>query len=708
MIDCPICHVPNDDDARFCAECGQRLQQPTPQPGPPPAVPPGTFTGAFNAINNPQPAPATAGVQPAPAAPQPTPVAPQPQMEAPPAAPAPTAPQMPPPGPGNKLHSPLLGGAPPSASAGPVSSENPELDRLRRMSKDEDNQQMGGGGGEPDQGQSAPPRKLRSPLLAQEEFDDEPENFGGPQGPTGGSTFPHRQKSGPLRSPLLGGEDENEPPAASGGGGSRGGKMRSPLLGGGGGGGDADYNDYPSDAPPARGGQTGGKPKLRSRMLSGGGGDDYGGGGGDYYDEEDDPYADEDNPNVLRSPLLAAKRSTGSHGTAPSPPVPAQPAPAPQAIMPQAPAPQPVPQPAPQQMSAPVQPPLPPVQPQPPQPPQPPQAAMPQPPAPPASASSQGGWAGAGQAGGQPGGPVAPPRPGGEPLQTDAGNQQAANKFQGTGTWYSEKGGTAGSDPQSLSGQQPNYPTNAAMGSGPLWNNSDTGVSGQGNALPPNMPTPGPTPGPSAGNPAMSGPGPGFGGPSPGMSASPGMGNPAALGGPGPASPTTPSTEYPVEDYSKLRRQPGEPTPASSVAAVPPAGKSTSGTGPLPHPGAGGFKDEADTARGGGKPAKRTGSRLLSNVAEEGADEEAFPSNNRFNQRSGPPMPGASAGSPASGGAARTVLGAVTAIVLLMKGYAVVTFMSTQFWQFMPFVADQIAGLILLVGLLIYCFMPRN
>ncbi|MFN8656723.1 MAG: zinc ribbon domain-containing protein [Candidatus Obscuribacterales bacterium] len=696
MIDCPICHVPNDDDARFCAECGQRLQQPTPQPGPPPAVPPGTFTGAFNAINNPQPTPGPQGA-PGPA-PQPQPVAaapqPQPQPQPQPEAAPPAAQPLPPPGPGNKLHSPLLGGAPPSGSAGPVSSENPELDRLRRMSKDEDNQPMPGA--EPDQGHSSPPRKLRSPLLAQEEFDDEPENFGGPQGNTGGSSFPHRQKSGPLRSPLLGGEDETDQPQANAGGGSaRGGKMRSPLLGGGGG--EPDYNDYPSDAPPARGGQTGGKPKLRSRMLSGGGGDDYGG-GGDYYDEEDDPYADEDNPNVLRSPLLAAKRSTGSHGTSPSPAVPPQPAAAPQAIMPQPPAPQPVPQPqpvappAPQPMSAPVQPPLP-GQPQP-------QASQPQPPAPQPSASSQGGWAGAGQAGG----PSAPgPRPGGEPLQTDAGaNQPPAGKFQGTGTWYSDKGGgTAGSDPQALSGQQPNYPTNTAMGSGPLWNNSDTSVSGQGNALPLGNPSPMPGAG------QMNSPMGNAGAPS-GL----GMGNPAAMGAPVAPQAPAPSSEYPVEDYSKLRRQPGEPTPAASITAVPPAGKSNTGTGPLPHPGAGGFKDDADTARGGGKseakPSKRTGSRLLSNVAEEGADEDAFPTNNRFNQRSGQPMPGTSGESPVASGAARTVLGAVVAVVLLMKGYAVVTFMGTQFWQFMPFVADQIAGLILLVGLLIYCFMPRN
>lgn len=705
MIDCPICHVPNDDDARFCAECGQRLQQPNPQPGPPPAVPPGTFTGAFNAINNPQAA-AAPGVQPG-QMPQPTPTAPQPQPEA--APPAAAVPQMHQPGPGNKLHSPLLGGAPPTPAA-PLSSDNPELDRLRRMSKDsEDNQQTPSG--EPDQGQSTPPRKLRSPLLAQEEFDEEPENFGGPQGSSGGSTFPHRQKSGPLRSPASGSQDENEPAATPGSGSTRGGKMRSPLLGGGG---DSEYNDYPSDAPPSRGGLPGGKPKLRSRMLSGGG--DYGSSGGDYYDEEDDPYADEDNPNVLRSPLLAAKRSTSSHVPGPSPTVPPQPAPSAQAPQPQA------PQPVPQPMSGPVQPPLP--QPQQPQAamPQQPQAAMPQPPAPqpPApqsSASSQGGWSGAGQ----PGGPPAPgPRPGDEPLQTDPGsNQPPAGRFQGTGTWYSDKGGTAGSDPQSLSGQQPNYPNNAAMGSGPLWNSSDTGISGQVHTSAPNVPSPGagasaPTPNtPGPAGMINPGPGPANSGAPGGLGlGGPGLGNPAAMGGPGTPTAPTPS-EYPVEDYSKLRRQPGEPTPANTVTAVPPPSKSTSGTGPLPHPGAGGFKDEADTARGGSKgeskPVKRTGSRLLSNVAEEGADEDAFtPANNRFNQRSGPPMPGASGESPTSSSAARIVLGAVVAVVLLMKGYAVFTFMGTQFWQFMPFVADQIAGLILLVGLLIYCFMPRN
>lgn len=661
MIDCPICHVPNDDDARFCAECGQRLQQPTPQPGPPPAVPPGTFTGAFNAVQQP-PQPAVA----------------QPQ-----------APQQPPdagsPPAGGKLHSPLLGGgpAPGPGPAAPISSDKPEIDRLRRMTKDQDSSGLGSGPApaQDDQEKSGPPRKLRSPLLAQEEFDEEPTDFGG-QGTPHASAFPHRQSGGQLRSPLLGGEEsgpETAPPQAPGGGGTRSGKMRSPLLGGGGSGGTDDYDDYQGGtAPPSRGPAGGGGKKLRSRMLSGGG-DDY---GGSNFEEEydDDPYADEDNPNVLRSPLLAAKRSTGPHshpGTLPTVPQ----AGSPQTLQPQAPhiAPQPV--------APPTPPPAPPVPPQPPQPtaqqpsPQaPPQPSQPVAPPNPAqqSASSAGGWAGPGQ----PGGPPPPgPRPGAnEQLQTDSGSDAppAPGKFQGTGTWYSEKSGSAGSEPQSLSGQQPNYPNvSPPAAGGPLWS-------------PPESPLPSQATTPS-------------GGPGASPSPNPSFGAPIAPGGPTPGS-------FPEEDYSKLRRQPGEPTPAS-LGAVPPAKTGPSGLGPLPHPAATPISDlDTDTARGGAakgdtaKPIKRTGSRLLSNISEEVDTEEPLPASNRFN-RGAQPGP---VSAPSSGGPILKVLGGICVIVLLMKLYSISLWMGTDWWRFMAFQIDHFAMVILLIALIIYSFVPRN
>lgn len=694
MIDCPICHVPNDDDARFCAECGQRLQQPTPQPGPPPAVPPGTFTGAFNQISAP-----AEQLPPSP-------------VHAPSPAPEPSPPVA-----GSKLHSPLLGAtsapAPGPGPSGPISSNNPELDRLRRMTRD--NEPPGGAPTgpppEPEQGHSQPPRKLRSPLLAQEEFDDdEPASFGGPPGGQGGgqagshgSSFPHRQP-GQLRSPLLANEDVNDqaPPDKSTGGTSRGGKMRSPLLGGGSGGGEPDYDDYQNNQPAApRGGNTGGGKKLRSRMLSGGG-DDY---GGSNFEEEydEDPYADDDNPNMLRSPLLAAKRRTGSHNQptpGPLPTVPPAHAGAPASAMQNPSAPHVAPQPAAVQPLAPQGPPQAPPLPQP----QPVQA----PPAPaPQSQSAGGGWAGPGQ----PGGPPAPgprgaadiqqsgPSPNSEPVQSEAPGPQpvAPGRFQGTGTWYSDKTNTASgaADPQSLLGQQPNYGniSSPSPSGGPLWNPADSSLPSQG---------------PSMGEPGSGGPGALSGGPG-SSPAGPGLtpGGPSNTPGPSRGG-------YPEEDYAKLRRPAGEPTPAN-LGTVP---TNTKPSGSVNHPGLenllpGATNPGSDTARGGGgkgdssKPIKRTGSRLLSNIADEedNAAPSPYPDDNRFGGKSNlAPQPSA----PSSGGPILLILGGISALCALMKLYVITAYMPTQFWQFPGFVVDQISGLLLLVGLMVFCFMPRR
>lgn len=301
MIDCPICHVRNEDDARFCAECGQRLNGPG------------------------QPAEQQA--------PQQQPTHPQPPRAT-----------------GGRLNSPLLSssgtdsfaGQPPALMGAPepqVDSAG-EVSRLRQMAakqqdkplppqldtpfknpfdprNDPRNQPQASPAaqqpGHPPVQQSAPPAppkgRLRSPLLAGDEFDEEneyeePARYEQAQGKTAGK---------PLRSPLLGGggggggasakgyaEDDYESADAGGGG-----HLRSPLLGGGGGYSGTDRRRAANEQP--YGGQERRQSHLRSPILQGGGG-----GGGEFYDdyEQADEYEelDEDNPNVLRSPLLAAKR----------------------------------------------------------------------------------------------------------------------------------------------------------------------------------------------------------------------------------------------------------------------------------------------------------------------------------------------------------------------------------------------------------------
>lgn len=284
MIDCPICQQKNDDDARFCAECGQRL------------------TGAA----------AVKEASPPPAAPLPIPpsqtVAPQPPAQP-------------------KLVSPLLSGAVmDNQGAGSRADTGGEVDRLRQMSARTSDKP------DPTPGSELP---FKNPF-------DPRNTYGADASPTvaASPTPTGKPKSRPrLHSPLLEAEEfedgdpvlDDTPPAIPG----RGGKFRSPLLGGGSGGGAGQVDNY-YDAPPAEGGGGG----LRSPLLGGGaytGGErrlkenpGYGGSerraglrspllssagdsAGEYFEGEDaeyDPYEDDDNPNVLRSPLLAAR----SHG----------------------------------------------------------------------------------------------------------------------------------------------------------------------------------------------------------------------------------------------------------------------------------------------------------------------------------------------------------------------------------------------------------
>ena len=272
MIECPICRVMNEDMARFCAECGQRLSGPAAPPAQPPA-----------------------GQPPAGAAPEPA--------------------SKPAKAPGPKLHSPLLGGDP---GGGQVEDQRADFSRLRggpsRASSGGDSGQpersgkglrsplLGGGEPdmfpEPDPGAGRPKRGLKSPLLG----GNEPE-FEEPHGrPTPG-------RGGGLRSPLLGGTDADfdEPAAPKSGRG-----LRSPLLGG-----EPEFAE-PAPQRPAGGGASARGGSLRSPLL--GGTDAFSGGGG-YEPEPEQP----ENPNVLRSPLLAAKVPMSERPAKPASPPPAPP-----------------------------------------------------------------------------------------------------------------------------------------------------------------------------------------------------------------------------------------------------------------------------------------------------------------------------------------------------------------------------------------------
>lgn len=183
---------------------------------------------------------------------------------------------------------------------------------------------------------------LRSPLLGAAEDDFVPQSK--PVKPPKG--LPPRTGNAHLRSPLLGGVDDYEgdeddddlPPVpgktpfphvrrpASGKDKEQSDKgqeptdqtssgkfpgrshLRSPLLGG------ADLDDEPAPAPsPSR--STGGRPRLHSPIMDGPGGQSF---DSDY----DEPYYEEiDDPNVLRSPLLAAR----SKHIAPEPAAPPAP-----------------------------------------------------------------------------------------------------------------------------------------------------------------------------------------------------------------------------------------------------------------------------------------------------------------------------------------------------------------------------------------------
>lgn len=233
VINCPICSVVNDDAARFCAECGQRLQ---PDPAPVPTQMP---------ANEPEiavPPPVQAAPEIVPTQPAATPEA----ISAIEEAKRPTAPK-----PMKKLHSPLL-------KPDEYEEEEPPIHTTGKKG-----------------------RSLRSPILGGSEpsyeYESEQDEFA--------------SKHKGLRSPLLGGSDVEQPQHrfASEPSHTRPGHLHSPLL-------DSTY---------------------------------------DEYDDFIDDFETVEDPNVLRSPLLAAKVPMHTHSHEPKeetpPPIPVAP---PASIMP--------------------------------------------------------------------------------------------------------------------------------------------------------------------------------------------------------------------------------------------------------------------------------------------------------------------------------------------------------------------------------------
>lgn len=357
MIECPICHVVNEDKALFCSECGQRFNNPA--PAAPAASPPGFIQNLAG-----QPAPQAPGQSPFPgpgqlppgytpapdysqqppsAAPgqagSPFVQAPQPSFNAPPAfnAPGPTvnyadpaanpggyanydqvvnaAAQQVPDVPGAPVPqaAPMPQTAPPMQSAPPMQAAPP----MQSMMPPQEQQP------------AEPPKRTRprlhSPILGEPDPDieDEPEIQQQKESGKRGLRSPlfGRNESEPapkprgkgLHSPLLGGdEDDDQPPPQN----PRGKGLHSPLLGG-------DDDDDPASK---RGGQKSGRHLLRSPLLGGDDDDEEpappkrgGGGGGipfphrskpaptaDYDDEPHDAPPASKGKAHLRSPLLGS------------------------------------------------------------------------------------------------------------------------------------------------------------------------------------------------------------------------------------------------------------------------------------------------------------------------------------------------------------------------------------------------------------------
>lgn len=244
------------------------------------------------------------------------------------------------------LRSPLLG-----EDDSEVEPPKPRSSGLRspllRGEDDPDHPQRGKGSQRnqilpPDDDPPAPTSKgkggLRSPLLgaSDDDFVPQPKPVKPPKG-----LPPSRPAGSHLRSPLLGGVDDYEgdeddddlPPVpgktpfphrrpakdnapessdqtSSGRFPGKSGGLRSPLLGA------SDVDDVPPSRP-----SGGSRPRLHSPIMDG----PAGSGSQNFDNDYDEPYYEEiDDPNVLRSPLLAA-RSKHVAPTQPTPPAPVEP-----------------------------------------------------------------------------------------------------------------------------------------------------------------------------------------------------------------------------------------------------------------------------------------------------------------------------------------------------------------------------------------------
>lgn len=230
MINCPICSVVNDDSARFCAECGQRLQ--------------------------PDPAPAAAETLK------------EPEIVAP-------------------VHQP----EPTPAPIQPIASAPlPSIEELKKSAIP-----------------PKPVKKLHSPLLKPDpDYDDEEP-----------AAMPPSKKGRSLRSPILGGSEPSYEFEAEDEYASKHKGLRSPLLGGG----EVEQSHRFVEEHHSRPGH------LHSPLLD----STY-----DEYDDFIDDFETVEDPNVLRSPLLAAKVPMHSHSHEPAQPTPEPQAPPPVNLAPPA------------------------------------------------------------------------------------------------------------------------------------------------------------------------------------------------------------------------------------------------------------------------------------------------------------------------------------------------------------------------------------
>jgi hypothetical protein len=261
LRECSSCQTVNDNSAQFCLECGQKL------------------------------APVGRGAAP---------------DEQAPAAPSSGRP---------RLHSPILGGYE-DIDDSPRKPKEPKITAPRAKGAHLRSPLLGGNDGEDDDEEvfddtamkpgkgkpqgAKPGGKMRSPLLGKSgpsSDDDYEEDFPLRDRNNDRSAFPHRSRPREA-DPEMPAPQQHAPQQSSGKA-----HLRSPLLGG------SDEDDYEEEqfSPPTGRKQPQQQPgnsrpqKLKSPMF------DRASSSGGYNDYDDEEVEEVDDPNVLRSPLLAAK-----------------------------------------------------------------------------------------------------------------------------------------------------------------------------------------------------------------------------------------------------------------------------------------------------------------------------------------------------------------------------------------------------------------